>query len=103
MDRKWKVSTLMVYGGESDVQMRDDMTGVKSLNNNNNDAVQAQLLAQQRSATAQSKAHRRTEAPFCLRFSCGHFGSEGRFFAQNRSCRTSARYKIRKKTFNFYR
>jgi len=46
------------------------------INDNNDDTVQ--LLAQQRSATAQSKAHRRG-APFYLRFSCGDFGSEGRF------------------------
>ena len=34
-------------------------TAMTLMNDNNNDAVQAQLLAQQRSATAQSKAHRR--------------------------------------------
>ena len=34
-------------------------TTMALINKNNNDAIQVQLLAQQRSATAQSKAHRR--------------------------------------------
>jgi hypothetical protein len=41
-------------------------------------------------------------SPCCLRFSCGDFGSEGRFLQKNVAAGRQPGAKFTKKTFNFY-